>query len=63
MCVFFLFSLHREEPRMEPEAYAKLATRGDVLPPFYITDAHVKYRDQTGVPTQIEILLGRSPKL
>jgi len=46
---------------MEPEAYAKLATRGDVLPPFYITDAHVKYRDQTGVPTQIEIFLGRSP--
>ena len=45
---------------MEPEAYAKLATRGDVLPPFYITDAHVKYRDQTGVPTQIEIFLGRS---
>lgn len=45
----------------EPFAYAKLATRGDVLPPFYIRDEHVKAKDANGVPTQIEIVLGRSP--
>ena len=44
----------------EPYAYAKLATRGDVLPPFYITDQHVKEKDASGVPTKIEIVLGRS---
>jgi hypothetical protein len=45
----------------EPFAYAKLATRGDVLPPFYITDQHVKDKDEKGIPTQIEVVLGRSP--
>jgi len=46
---------------VEPYAYAKLATRGDVLAPFYITDQHVKAKDASGVPTKIEIVLGRSP--
>ena len=44
---------------VEPYAYAKLATRGDVLAPFYITDQHVKAKDASGVPTKIEIVLGR----
>jgi len=43
---------------MEPNAYAKLATRGDVLPSFYIEDKHVKEKID-GVPTVIEIMLGR----
>ena len=44
----------------EPHAYAKLATRGDSLKPFYIEDKHVKERDATGHPTRIEVVLGRS---
>jgi len=52
----------KREQRMaltEPYAYAKIATRGDVLPPFYLTEEHVKDRDHTGAPTRIEIVLGR----
>lgn len=42
----------------EPLAYAKIASRNDVIPPFYITDDYVKARDETG-PTRIEVILGR----
>mmetsp|Transcript_39599 Transcript_39599/g.61771 ORF Transcript_39599/g.61771 Transcript_39599/m.61771 type:complete len:135 (-) Transcript_39599:4570-4974(-) len=47
--------------RQEPMAYAKIATREDALPPFYITDEHVKETDEQGNPTRIELVLGRSP--
>jgi hypothetical protein len=42
-------------------AYAKIATKGDVIPPFYITDDYVKELDDNGVPKRIEVMLGRSP--
>jgi hypothetical protein len=45
----------------EPLAYAKLATKGDVIQPFYITDEFVKELDDTNTPTRIEVILGRSP--
>ncbi len=48
-----------EGMRREPTAYAKLATRHDVLPPFYITDEHVKESDEYNMPTRIEVVLGR----
>eukprot|EP00960_Hanusia_phi_P024308 716424-Hanusia_phi.AAC.1 len=44
----------------EPYAYAKLATKGDVLPPFYVTNDFVKERDSSGNPTRIEVTLGSS---
>jgi hypothetical protein len=43
----------------EPLAYAKIATRMDNIPPFYITEEYVKARDETGHPTRIEVILGR----
>jgi hypothetical protein len=43
----------------EPMAFAKLATRNDVIPPFYITDDYVKARDESGYPVKIEVILGR----
>ncbi len=43
-------------------AFAKLATRNDVIPPFYITDDYVKARDESGYPVKIEVILGRSPQ-
>jgi hypothetical protein len=48
-------------PSKEPLAYAKLATKGDVIPSFYITDEYVKELDETNTPTRIEVVLGRSP--
>ena len=44
----------------EPMAFAKLATRRDVIQPFYITDEHVKAVDEMGNPTDIQVVLGRS---
>jgi hypothetical protein len=44
----------------EPMAFAKLATRNDVISPFYITDEYVKARDESGYPVKIEVILGRS---
>lgn len=46
----------------EPLAYAKIATKGDAIPPFYITDHYVKEVDDSGTPKRIEVILGRSPQ-
>ena len=43
----------------EPLAYAKIATRTDIIPPFYITEDYVKARDENGQPLRIEVILGR----
>ena len=43
----------------EPTAFAKIATRNDVIPPFYITEEYVKARDDAGYPVRIEVILGR----
>ena len=43
----------------EPFAYAKLATRGDALPPFYVTSEYVMERDLSENPRRIEVTLGR----
>jgi len=42
-------------------AFAKLATRRDLIQPFYITDEHVKEVDENNNPTCIQVILGRSP--
>ena len=43
----------------KPHAYAKIATRGDVLPTFYIMEEHIKETDHIGAPTRIENVPGR----
>jgi hypothetical protein len=43
----------------EPMAFAKLATRRDVIQTFYITDEYVKAQDENGNPTEISVILGR----
>lgn len=40
-------------------AYAKLATRDEVLGPFYIDDRYVKEVDENQNPLKIEVTLGR----
>lgn len=42
-------------------SYAKIATKGDLIPPFYITDEFVQDVDEHQVPKRIEVVLGRSP--